>query len=295
MSTLSPWWDFAEGGSGAFTTYVAVWNPNATATGVRLYYRHENGTVYSQDVTLPALGRAVVGTPSWVPTGGFGMQVASLTSTGLVAERMVYGGPTWELGHAGPGAPTGLGAGTTWRFAEGTAAGAFETYFLLSNLSGTAATAAVTLTYRTAAGVVIGTDALVIPAYGRGTVWANGTTGAQDFTTEVTSAVPILAERAMYWPTGSSSLLGSESASLPSADTAGAERLGGITPAGPSPYTVVDGVPGPTEVKPGAARDVVVGKRAPTSRGGTERGEPTQSSSSGPAWYGSHLTLGKRP
>ncbi len=47
---------------------------------------------------------------------------------------------------------------------------------------------------------------MTLPAYIRGTVWANGTAGAQDFTTEVTSTRPIVAERAMYWPTGGAAL-----------------------------------------------------------------------------------------
>jgi hypothetical protein len=55
---------------------------------------------------------------------------------------------------------------------------------------------------------VIGTQGLVIPGYSRGTVWANAVTGAQDFTTEVTSSEWIIADRAMYWPSGSSLLSG---------------------------------------------------------------------------------------
>ena len=143
------------------------------------------------------------GTPAWVPAGGFGLEVTSLTSSWIVAERMVYGGPNWEIGHASPGVRTHVGTGTTLRFADGTSAGMFETYFLLTNMAGVATP--VTLTYRTSAGALIGADPLVIPAYGRGTVWANGTTGGragQDFTTGVISTQEILAERAMYWPTG---------------------------------------------------------------------------------------------
>lgn len=82
------------------------------------------------------------------------------------------------------------------------ATGFFETYFLISNPWDAART--VTLTYRHPNGTIIGTDAIV-PAGGRGAVWANDTAGAQDFSTEVTSTW-VVVERAMYWPTGSSLL-----------------------------------------------------------------------------------------
>ena len=175
-------------------------------------------------------------------------------------------------------------------FADGTPTGLFETYFLLTNIAGAPAT--VTLTYRTAAGAVIGSDQLVIPAYGRGTVWANGTTGGQDFTTEVTSTQEVMAERAMYWPTGASGLLAGPSESLAHvADASGGLAETGSEP--PAPYTLTEGVPGP--VIPPASPDppaVVVGKRPPTSR---TTGEMESQSSSGPGWYGSHLVVGKKP
>ena len=164
-------------GSGYFSTFLAVWNPNPPAATVRVYYRHENGSVYWQDVALPALGRAVLGTPSWMPAGGFGIEVLVLTGSGVVAERMIYGGPSWEIGHAGAGARTHIGTDDV-RFAEGTSAGMFETYFLLTNLAAVPAT--VTLTYRTAAGGVIGADPTgdsgVWPRHGVGH-WDDGRAG----------------------------------------------------------------------------------------------------------------------
>jgi hypothetical protein len=64
------------------------------------------------------------------------------------------------------------------RFAEGTGAGWFDTYYLVTNLSGSWTTA--TLTYRRATGTVIDSDAIQLPPGMRGTVWANGTAGTQD-------------------------------------------------------------------------------------------------------------------
>ena len=143
--------------------------------------------------------------------------------------------------------------------------------------------------------IFTGTDTLVIPAYGRGTVWANGTAGPQDFTTEVTSTQPILAERAMYWPTGSSLPAGFEEPASEAADTA----LEFLAPAGPTPYTLTEGTPGPTTLGTEGDREVVVGKKSPSGGRGPigTASEPgtTSSSSSGPPWYGSHLSVGRRP
>jgi hypothetical protein len=61
----------------------------------------------------------------------------------------------------------------------------------------------------------------------------------------------------------------------------------------PSPYTLTEGTPGATIEGSAATREVVVGKRAPSSRQTGAGG--VQSLSSGPPWYGSHLTVGKRP
>lgn len=299
----SPTWEFAEGGKGVFSTYVAIFNQNAAPMTVRIWYRHENGTLPSQDVTIPASSRVVVGTPSYVPDGAFGISIATLTGHWLFAEAMTYGGAGWTLGHAGPGSKT---SSTHWRFAEGSSSPGFDTFFLLTNMSGQPAT--VTLTYRNAAGTVIGTQALVIPAAARATAWANAQTAGQDFSTEVTSSQPMLAERVMYWPTGSSLLSGGEG-NLSLTATAGAtdallafEARGGP----PEPYTRTEGVPGPVRILTDDPAALVLGKPVPQSmRRRAASGElepkaegegmaPLSGGSSLP-WYGSHLSVGKKP
>jgi YD repeat-containing protein len=309
-STAATAWHFAEGSKGLFDTYVAVFNPGPNPAQVVLHYRHENGTLPSEQVTVPAQRRVVVA-PS-APVGGFGIQVWTQNGQPIVAERMVYAGTNWTIGHAGPGV---TGGHTLWRFAEGSSvSGLFETYFLITNLSTTPTT--VTLTYRQASGTVIGTDTLPLPASTRGTVWANGVTGGQDFTTEVTSPQAIVVERVMYWPTGGSLLsggggdvealslepapLGQDGAALepspPWLDTGGGP---------PQPYTLTEGVPGPTEVLTDDPASLVIGKPLPGSlwrqaTDGTLEWAPegegaTMQSSGGLPWYGSHLAVGKKP
>lgn len=99
----------------------------------------------------------------------------------VYAERLVFAGTNWTIGHASPGST----AGTHWWFTEGTGAGLFETYFLVRNMSAQWTTA--TLTYRQPSGAVIAHQTVTVAPGSRTTVWANGTTGAQDFSTDVSS------------------------------------------------------------------------------------------------------------
>ncbi len=50
-------WHFAEGNAGGFDTYWTFVNPNTTAATAEVYYRHENGVVYAEWLTLPATAR----------------------------------------------------------------------------------------------------------------------------------------------------------------------------------------------------------------------------------------------
>ncbi len=210
-SALSTTWHVAEGHKGAFDGYYTVLNPQASAQTIAVTYRHENGVTYAGSLTVGASSRATFSIPSWVPDGSVGLTLTA--SLGIAVERSMYGGPMWTVGHSGVASPTG---GTTWRFAEG-ATGWFDTYFALTNLSGTTTTA--TLTFMTTAGPTVTTTVLV-PAQARATVYANAVPGLNNatFRTSVTASQPIVVERASYWPGTSGSGL-----------TAGGDELAGAS------------------------------------------------------------------
>jgi hypothetical protein len=84
-------WEFPEGGSGLFSTFIAVFNPHTVPITVRIHYRHENGSVYTQDVGAPAQSRITVGTPSFLPAGAYATEVYGLNYP-VYAERVVYAG-----------------------------------------------------------------------------------------------------------------------------------------------------------------------------------------------------------
>jgi hypothetical protein len=131
--------------------------------------------------------------------------VTSLTVGGpIIVERSLYlstNGLFWNAGHASAGvtAPS-----TDWFLAEG-ATGFFDDYLLLANPG--ARDANVTIDYLLTGGTLLSRTETV-SAQSRKTVWVNAESiGGVSFdnvelSTQVHADVPILVERAMWWPRG---------------------------------------------------------------------------------------------
>jgi hypothetical protein len=135
---------------------------------------------------------------------------AVLTATQpILVERAMYWsrpGQPFAAGHAaaGVGAPS-----TSWYFAEGATGSFFETFLLLLNPSSSPATC--TVQFQTTSGAVFQKPCL-LPPESRTTLWvdmaevpgAGRALANQSFATlvTVTNGVPIVAERAMWWPDG---------------------------------------------------------------------------------------------
>jgi hypothetical protein len=147
----------------------------------------KRGTLYAGDVP-DLVGRS------------FAMTVESTQP--VVAERAVYLGQKrhWDGGTVAMGvtAPS-----TTWYFAEGATGPTFEMYLLLANPNADPLTA--TVTYLLANGTTVVKD-YVVNGMQRRTVWVEGEAGALNRATGlgvvVRADLPVLAERAMYWPSG---------------------------------------------------------------------------------------------
>jgi YD repeat-containing protein len=196
-------WYFAEGGKGFWSTYVSLLNPSTTqASTVVVAYLHDNGQTYTQPpVTVGAMSRTVVSPPASMPDGGFAVHITTSNGVPVVADRAMYGGTNWILGSSTRGASALY---TRWLFAEGVSNSFFDTYFLIANPNTTTAT--VRLTYRRTDGTSISPPAITIPPRTRVIVYADGISGVNgsNYATEVssTNGVPVVAERAMYWPDG---------------------------------------------------------------------------------------------
>jgi hypothetical protein len=127
---------------------------------------------------------------------------AEITATQPIAvERAMYRsapGQPFALGHDAAAVPQ---ASTSWFFGEGASGAFFDTFLLLANPSSQNAVVQVDYLRDGAAAV---TRTYTVPANSRFSVYVDGEPGmeATAFGTRVTSSVPIVAERAMYWAGG---------------------------------------------------------------------------------------------
>jgi subtilisin-like proprotein convertase family protein len=194
-------WMFAEGAQGFFNTYVMVLNPNAaTTTATVTFLLEAGGAPVVRNYPMAAMSRLVIDGNSVpeIANRTFGIVVEATEP--IVAERAMYFGNTASIllagGSVSAGAPD---ASTSWFFAEGATGAFFDTFLLFSNPGDDPAHA--TLTYLLDNGQTVAVNKTV-PAHARLTVGVETDAPAlasAAFATQVTSDLPIVAERAMYW------------------------------------------------------------------------------------------------
>ena len=190
-------WFFAEGYTGdSFDTWVLLQNPNDGTANVTLNFMRPDGTVTTQQVSVPGRRRHSVHVDeiSGLESSEVSTQVTS--DLPIVAERAMYfdyGGK--DGGHDSIGASS---ASNTWFFAEGYTGDSFDTWVLLQNPND--GTATVTLDFMLPDGSVV-EHQVSVPGRRRHTVHVDEVPGlsATDVSTKVTSDLPIIAERAMYF------------------------------------------------------------------------------------------------
>ncbi len=178
-----------------------VLNPNAAATTATVTFLPEGGGgQVVRDFPMAPMSRLVVdaGSVPEIAFSSFGIVVEATQP--IAAERAMYFGETPSIllagGHVSAGAPD---ASTSWFFAEGATGSFFDTFLLMSNPGD--ASANVTMTYLLDNGQPV-TVNKIVPAHARLTVAVEGegaALAAASFATQLTSDVPIVAERAMYW------------------------------------------------------------------------------------------------
>jgi len=203
-TSASTKWYFAEGTCRPlFDTYFCLLNPYSVPAKVKLNYMKGDGTSASDQVTVAPYSRSTVVPRSTLGTGNDAAHDFSTAVTSdkqIVAERPVYFNynGAWTGGHDVVGATS---RSSVFYFAEGTTRPGFDPYFCIQNPGGAAA--AVTLRYMKGDGTSV-SDKLSVAPYSRSTVVPRNTLGvgndaAHDFSTEVTSDQPVIAERPMYF------------------------------------------------------------------------------------------------
>lgn len=155
------------------------------------YYR-ESGAPVVKTYTLKAASRLNILVNHEVPNSALAMKIES--NSLIYAERAVYLNLDGHVSH-GMAAPS-----TTWYFAEGATVPPFQTWILLANPN--ANTAHATVSFLKEDGNVVERSYNIAPGT-RLNVFANTHVPNAAIATTVVSDLPIVAERSMYFGTGS--------------------------------------------------------------------------------------------
>jgi hypothetical protein len=198
-------WYLAEGAANNFfTTFVLLANPGSTAATATVTFLLEPSGTFTKTYAVPANSRVTIYTNEVQDTSGgrplngksFSTQV---TSTAPIAvERSMYFTNTrvWNGGHEAAAVPAPR---TNWYVAEGATGSFFTTFLLLANPNTSPTTA--TIRYLLPGGQVV-TRTQALAAQSRTTISVNGVVPNTDVSMDVSAPLPIIVERAMYWPGG---------------------------------------------------------------------------------------------
>jgi hypothetical protein len=198
-------WYLAEGAThGAFSLFYLLANPSDTAANVEIRYllpAPAAPIVITYAVPPHARRTIPVDNEPGLSATDVSAVITSLNDVPIIAERAMYfskPGQDFAGGHdsAGVTAPSGH-----WFFAEGATGSFFDMFLLLANPD-PSQTAHVTLSYLLDDGTVIPV-AHDVPPNSRVTynvALEDSRLASAEMSTVVDSAVPILAERSMYWP-----------------------------------------------------------------------------------------------
>ncbi|MFN8058301.1 MAG: hypothetical protein U0Q12_04000 [Vicinamibacterales bacterium] len=207
-------WYLAEGSTlASFQLFYLLQNPSATTDAqVRITYLLPNGTPLQKNYVVAKGSRQTV----WVNQEDFSGQkpLAATDVSGvvqvtngqpIVVERAMYLGtnPAFTAGHESAGVTS---PATSWFLAEGATGDYFDLFVLLANPGSQAAQ--VRATYLLPGGATFTKD-YTVAANSRQTIWVdeeviNGAKAlanvAVSTTITSTNGVPIVVERAMWWP-----------------------------------------------------------------------------------------------
>jgi hypothetical protein len=209
-------WFLAEGATtGSFNLFYLLQNPNAQAAQVRVRYLRQSGpplertylltpssrtNVWVNQELFPGLGRALA-------AAELSADIEVLNGQPIVVERAMYrdvAAQPFGAGHVSAAATT---ADTEWFMAEGATGAWFDFFILIANPSATAATAEVTYLLPDGSTIV---RTHVVAGASRYTIWVDQEDArladtAVSASVRIANDVPVVVERSMWWPNGSTS------------------------------------------------------------------------------------------
>lgn len=199
-------WYFAEGAThSGFELFYLIVNPNPIDADVRVrYLLPEPGATIERTYRVNANSRRTI----WVDVEDPALaatdvaaEIESPPNAPVVAERAMYRSAdrVFEAGHAAAGVAS---PATVWWFAEGATGTFFDTFVLVANPA--AVDAALMFTYVLPDGTRIELPHRVA-GRSRATVWVDTESAALAATAAAievrsTNGVPVVVERAMWWP-----------------------------------------------------------------------------------------------
>ncbi len=198
VRSLSRTWYFAEGyNNSEYRTHLLLVNPQSQDAHVTMKFLKTDGTTLIKTGTIRPRTRMAVGTFSWLPAGGFAMQIAS--DLPILAERAMY----WSAnGVSNAGGHDTLGAAalaTTWYLAEGLTNATNETYILLLNPQ--PQPVKITATFYKDDGTTQSLT-MTLKATSRDTLIMQNILPTAGFGAKIVAEQPIAVERARYWNAG---------------------------------------------------------------------------------------------
>ena len=197
-------WFFAEGSTVlGFDLFYLLQNPQSSTTHATVRFLTPGGTVVARTYDLPPGSRTTIYVNQIPGLDETDVSGDITTDAPIVAERAMYRsvpGQPFALGHGAMGVTS---AATRWFLAEGATGPFFDLYVLIANPGATDAT--VDVQYARPDGSAV-TRQYTVRANSRFSVYVDAIPGLENtpVATTVTSAnsVPIVVERAMYWPGG---------------------------------------------------------------------------------------------
>jgi NlpC/P60 family/S-layer homology domain len=186
----------SEGDPETFDTYILLQNPGASTSRARLTYMLRDGRRVTEDRKLDPFSRRTVKVDDTLISEEFSTTVDALQGE-VIAERSMYFRylDRFPGGHSSPGS---TGPSQSWFLAEGCTAFGFDTYILVQNPNDEPATVAVTFMTDTGKTVDI---SHTLGAESRYTFCVDKVPGMEEaqFATRVTSNLPVVVERSMYF------------------------------------------------------------------------------------------------
>jgi hypothetical protein len=181
-------WYFAEGSTlPPFETYFVLFNPGNESTSAVMTFMSPEGNVSKQEYSVGGGQRVTVQASDVVPGGEFSVRIDSTLP--LVAERSMYFGGD---GHSTVGAAA---PATTWYLAEGSTQRPFDTWFLVQNPGGSAASLVITLMKDNGENQVL---RRTVPPTSRASLHLNELAPDTAFGAKIVADQPVVVERTTY-------------------------------------------------------------------------------------------------